>query len=234
MISTPLEPSITMGNQTPKEIQQMVIEDKYKIDLEPRERIMMKELKIKSKLQEAINLKKEWSTSWIEQFSTLLVRTFKQLRTDYFSKLRLLQNIGVSLLLGFLWWKSEMSTEAQLRAQVGLLFYLVLYWASTGLFGGVFVFPTERELLAKGRSSNMYRLSAYYMSSTLCDTVAQIFYATIFYCIVYFMANFQRTASAFLLTLLGLYLVIFTAHGTGELIGAAVPDIRRTGTCLSS
>jgi len=96
--------------------------------------------------------------------------------------------------------------------QVGLLFYLVLYWASTGLFGGVFVFPTERELLAKERSANMYRLSAYYISSTLCDTIAQIFYATVFYCIIYFMANFQRTASVFFLNLLGLYLVTITAQ----------------------
>eukprot|EP00253_Pinus_taeda_P001194 PITA_01194 len=236
MISTPRELSRTMENQNPKEIQKMVfecIQERYKVILEPQERKIMEGLKVESKLQERINIKKEWSTSWNEQFSTLLVRTFKQRQSDYFSKLRLAQNIGVSLLLGFLWWKSEIWTEAQLRAQVGLLFYLVLYWASTGLFGGVFVFPTERELLAKERSANMYRLSAYYISSTLCDTIAQIFYATVFYCIIYFMANFQRTASVFFLNLLGLYLVTITAQGVGELIGAAVPDIKRTGLVAS-
>jgi ABC-type multidrug transport system permease subunit len=96
--------------------------------------------------------------------------------------------------------------------EVGLLFYLVLYWASTGLFGACFVFPTERELMAKERSANMYRLSAYYISSTLCDSVEQFFYATIFYYILYFIANFQRTLSVFFLNLLEVYLVIITAH----------------------
>lgn len=50
----------------------------------------------------------------------LLKRTFRERRRDYFDKLRLVQALGVAVLLGLLWWKSETGTEAQLRDQVKL------------------------------------------------------------------------------------------------------------------
>lgn len=53
-----------------------------------------------------------------EQFLILSKRTFRERFSDYFDKLRLLQAIGVAALLGLLWWKSKIETEAQLRDQV--------------------------------------------------------------------------------------------------------------------
>ena len=48
----------------------------------------------------------------------LLRRTFRERCTDYFDKLRLVQALGVAVLLGLLWWKSNIDTEAHLRDQV--------------------------------------------------------------------------------------------------------------------
>lgn len=45
-------------------------------------------------------------------------RTFRERCSDYFDKLRLVQATGVAVLLGLLWWKSNIDTEAQLRDQV--------------------------------------------------------------------------------------------------------------------
>lgn len=45
-------------------------------------------------------------------------RTYRERRRDYYDKLRLVQSIGVAVLLGLLWWKSSAATEAQLRDQV--------------------------------------------------------------------------------------------------------------------
>jgi hypothetical protein len=53
----------------------------------------------------------------------LLKRTFKERCRDYFDKLRLVQAIGVAVLLGLLWWKSNIDTEAQLRDQVNTMTY---------------------------------------------------------------------------------------------------------------
>lgn len=56
--------------------------------------------------------------SWWDQFFVLWKRTYRERCTDYFDKLRIVQAIGVALLLGLLWWKSKIGTEAELRDQV--------------------------------------------------------------------------------------------------------------------
>ena len=45
-------------------------------------------------------------------------RTLRERYREYFDTLRLVQAVGVAVLLGLLWWKSNTATEAQLRDQV--------------------------------------------------------------------------------------------------------------------
>lgn len=76
--------------------------------------------KAPQQLQLAIQVKKDWTITWWEQFMIIMKRTFRERRRDYFDKLRLLQSLGVAVLLGLLWWKSSAATEAQLRDQVNI------------------------------------------------------------------------------------------------------------------
>lgn len=66
--------------------------------------------------------------------------------------------------------------------------------------------------LVKERKADMYRLSVYYVCSTLCDMVAHILYPTFFMCIVYFMAGFKRTVQCFFLTLAATLLIAITSQ----------------------
>ncbi|KAJ8432575.1 hypothetical protein Cgig2_026623 [Carnegiea gigantea] len=210
------------------------IQLKYKMQLEPK----AKEdnhgsSKIPEQLQSAIQVKKDWSMSWHAQFCILFKRTFKERWRDYFDKLRLLQALGVALLLGLLWWKSKNGTEAQLRDQIGLMFYICIFWTSSSIFGAVYVFPFEKIYLVKERKADMYRLSVYYVCSTLCDMMAHILYPTFFMAIVYFMAGFKRTVMCFFFTLFAILLIAITSQGAGELFGAAVLSIKRSGMIAS-
>ncbi|ERN19204.1 ABC transporter G family member 26 [Amborella trichopoda] len=207
---------------------------KYKTVLEPKEKEENNHSSRTNKhLQMAIQVKRDCTLSWAEQFVILSNRTFRERRRDYFDKLRLLQCLGVVILLGLLWWKSKTTTEAQVRDQVGLMFYICIFWTSSSLFGAVYVFPFEKMYLVKERKADMYRLSAYYVSSTLCDMVAHVFYPIIFMVIIYFMAGFRRTLPCFFLTLLAVLLVAITSQGAGELFGAAVLSIKRAGMIAS-
>ena len=71
------------------------------------------------------------SIGWLQQFAVLSRRTFRERASDYLDKMRLAQAVGVALLLGLLWWKSQTGTEAQLRDQVGLIFYVCTFWTSS-------------------------------------------------------------------------------------------------------
>ncbi|KAK7301895.1 hypothetical protein RJT34_12772 [Clitoria ternatea] len=210
------------------------LQRKYKAILEPKE----KEgnhgaANTPEHLQLAIQVKKEWTLSWLDQFVILSRRTFKARCKDYFDKLRLVQAIGVALLLGLLWWKSSTNTEAQLRDQVGLVFYICIFWTSTCIFGAVYVFPFEKFYLIKERKADMYRLSVYYACSTVCDMVAHVFYPTFFMLILYFMAGFKRTVACFFLTIITILLIAITSQGAGELFGAAVMSVKRSGMAAS-
>lgn len=69
-------------------------------------------------LRLAVQVKKDWTISWWDQFLILFKRTYRERWRDYFDMLRILQSLGVAVLLGLLWWKSSYATEAHLRDQV--------------------------------------------------------------------------------------------------------------------
>ena len=66
----------------------------------------------------------------------------------------------------------------------------------------------------KESKADMYRLSVYYVCSTLSDMVAHVFYPTFFMVIVYFMAGFKRTVPCFFFTLLVMLLIVITSQAS--------------------
>ncbi|EEF39648.1 ABC transporter G family member 26 [Ricinus communis] len=206
---------------------------KYKTEIEPRDKENHRLATAPEHLQLAIQVKKDWTLSWWAQFMIIFKRTYRERCRDYFDKLRLVQAVGVALLLGLLWWKSQTGTEAQLRDQVGLMFYICIFWTSSSIFGAVYVFPFEKIYLVKERKADMYRLSVYYVCSTLCDMMAHVFYPTFFMVVVYFMAGFKRTIPCFFFTLFTILLIAVTSQGAGELFGAASLSIKRAGMFAS-
>lgn len=92
--------------------------------MEVQERTKNQAEKAPEHLQLAVKVEKDWTISWWEQFKIVSKRTFKERSKDYFDKLRLLQAVGVALLLGLLWWKSKIDTEPQLRDQVSVSVFL--------------------------------------------------------------------------------------------------------------
>ncbi|XP_074320119.1 ABC transporter G family member 26 [Silene latifolia] len=232
-ISIPDDCSRSNGSPASEKDILKYIQLKYKIQLEPKEKELHRCTNVPERLQLAIQVKKDWSMTWGDQFCILFKRTFKERWRDYFDKLRLLQSLGVALLLGLLWWKSKNGTEAQLRDQIGLMFYICIFWTSSSIFGAVYVFPFEKIYLVKERKADMYRLSVYYVCSTLCDMLAHILYPTLFMAIIYFMADFKRTVECFFLTLFATLIIAITSQGAGELFGAAVLSIKRSGMFAS-
>ncbi|KAL6275344.1 hypothetical protein ACE6H2_018945 [Prunus campanulata] len=92
--------------------------EKAVVRLEPKEKEENhRTTKAPDHLRVAIQAKKDWTITWCEQFMILFKRTFRERCRDYFDKLRLVQAVGVAVLLGLLWWKSKTDTEAQLRDQ---------------------------------------------------------------------------------------------------------------------
>lgn len=123
-----------------------------------------------------------------------------------------MQATGVALLLGLLWWQGKLDTNADIQDQQGLIFYICIFWTTFSMWTTLMTFPMERQYLAKERAADMYRLSAYYLSSTISDGLAQLVYPTLFLAIVYFMTNLRRSLEAFVYTLLATFLIGITGQ----------------------
>nr|GLL22500.1 ABC transporter G family member 26 [Ipomoea trifida] len=165
-ISVPEDLLPTKGTSESERLIIRYLQHKYKIQLEPKEKKENHQTpNAPAHLQIAIQVKKDWTLSWWQQFLILSKRTYKERCRDYFDKLRLFQALGVAILLGLLWWKSVTATEAQLRdqansktptltfyssllhysifekhslsgeLQIGLMFYICIFWTSSSIFG---------------------------------------------------------------------------------------------------
>ncbi|KAK4491795.1 hypothetical protein RD792_002571 [Penstemon davidsonii] len=117
-ISVPEELLASRGSSEYEKVVIRYLQNKYKIELEPKEKVENHQTpKVSERLQIAIQVKKDWTLTWWEQFRVLFKRTFKERWRDYFDHLRLIQAFGVAVLLGLLWWKSNCTNEAHLRDQ---------------------------------------------------------------------------------------------------------------------
>lgn len=177
--------------------------------------------------------KREWGTSWWQQYSILFCRGIKERRHDYLSWMRITQVIATSVILGLLWWHSDPSTLKGLEDQAGLLFFIAVFWGFFPVFTAIFTFPQERAMLNKERAVDMYKLSAYFLARTTSDLPLDLFLPIIFMVIVYFMAGLKATATHFFLSMLTVFLSIIAAQGLGLAIGATLLDIKKATTLAS-
>ncbi|KAJ9554979.1 hypothetical protein OSB04_009593 [Centaurea solstitialis] len=135
----------------------------------------------------AQSMKREWGSSWGEQYSILFRRGIKERQHDYFSWLRITQVIATTIILGLLWWQSKVHSPKDLQDQTGLLFFIAVFWAFFPVLTAFFTFPQERAMLKKERASDMYKLTAYFMARTTSDLPLDLFLPLLFLLIVYFM-----------------------------------------------
>lgn len=209
------------------------LSDSYENTLLPIERSKLLEMSVSIELKKRVSTKREWSSSWWLQFNVLCMRGLRERRHEYLSSLQISQVVASSLIVGSLWWNSDLKTEKDVADQVGLVFFISTFWGFFPLFTALFTFPQERVILAKERASDMYRLSAYFMARTLSDALLDLCLPVVFVLIVYFMTHLQQTPSAFFLTLLTIFLSATTAQGLGIAIGAAMMDVKKATTLAS-
>ncbi|KAJ9554978.1 hypothetical protein OSB04_009592 [Centaurea solstitialis] len=181
----------------------------------------------------AQSMKREWGASWGEQYSILFRRGIKERRHDYFSWLRITQVIATAVILGLLWWQSDVHSPKDLQDQAGLLFFIAVFWAFFPVFTAIFTFPQERAMLKKERAADMYKLSAYFMARTTSDLPLDLFLPLLFLLIVYFMVGLKPNVESFFLTMLIVFLCIVAAQGLGLAIGAAFMDLNKATTLAS-
>nr|BAJ97566.1 predicted protein [Hordeum vulgare subsp. vulgare] len=172
----------------------------------------------------------EWTAGWCAQFSVLLRRGLKERRHESFNKLRIFQVLSVAFLAGLLWWRTP---ATHLQDRTALIFFFSVFWGFFPLYNAVFVFPLERPMLLKERSSGMYRLSSYFAARTTADLPMELGLPTAFVLILYWMGGLDPRPASFLLSLLVVLYSVLVAQSLGLAVGAVLMDVKQ-GTTLAS
>jgi ATP-binding cassette subfamily G (WHITE) protein 2 (SNQ2) len=96
----------------------------------------------------------------------------------------------------------------------------------------------SRPILLKHKSFSFYRPAAYAIAQTVVDIPLVFVQVLIFDIVVYFMANLQRTASQFFISLLFLWIITMTMYAFFRAIGALVGSLdiatRITGVAIQA
>uniref|UniRef100_A0A1J3CRQ5 ABC transporter G family member 22 n=1 Tax=Noccaea caerulescens TaxID=107243 RepID=A0A1J3CRQ5_NOCCA len=180
-----------------------------------------------------LRLKRHWGTSWWDQYCILFCRGLKERRHEYFSWLRVTQVLSTAVILGLLWWQSDIRTPRGLQDQAGLLFFIAVFWGFFPVFTAIFAFPQERAMLNKERAADMYRLSAYFLARTTSDLPLDFILPTLFLLVVYFMTGLRLSPYPFFLSMLTVFLCIIASQGLGLAIGAILMDLKKATTLAS-
>nr|VDD18470.1 unnamed protein product [Brassica oleracea] len=180
-----------------------------------------------------LRLKRQWGASWWEQYCILFARGLKERRHEYFSWLRVTQVLSTAVILGLLWWRSDIRTPRGLQDQAGLLFFIAVFWGFFPVFTAIFAFPQERAMLNKERAADMYRLSAYFLARTTSDLPLDFILPSLFLLVVYFMTGLRLSPYPFFLSMLTVFLCIIAAQGLGLAIGAILMDLKKATTLAS-
>ncbi|XP_046851488.1 ABC transporter G family member 9-like isoform X2 [Xenia sp. Carnegie-2017] len=162
----------------------------------------------------------KWPTSFWTQFRVLTHRTFKQSMPIILSKLNLVQNVLLALIIGLIWFQVPHKEES-INDRRGLLFFFVTYWTFTPLFRALLTFPSEEVVIRKERSAGSYRLSAYFLAKCLSEIPLVICYPIIFLFIFYWLCGLNPSV-AFLGQALNIVTNAILSQSIGLAIGATV------------
>ncbi|KAF2494821.1 hypothetical protein BU16DRAFT_48838 [Lophium mytilinum] len=141
-----------------------------------------------------------------------------------------------ALIVGSLFYNLP-KTVAGAFTRGGVMFFMLLFNALLALAELTAAFES-RPILLKHKSFSFYRPAAFAIAQTVVDVPLVLVQVFIFDVVVYFMANLQRTASQFFISLLLLFILTMTMYAFFRAIGALVGSLdaatRITGVAIQA
>ncbi|CAB1099125.1 ABC [Ectocarpus sp. CCAP 1310/34] len=176
--------------------------------------------KTRDRLKGSGSDKSEWVTSFGYQLKVLLQRQSRQSRGEVFNSVNLTQIFVVAMMASAIWWQSENVSDI-----AGTMFFISIQQAFNGLNTSMRVFPPERGLMIRERSTGSYRVGPYFLAKSTSDiglyTAAPILYATA----VYWCVGLRPEAGAFFTFLLLFMGQVIVGQSIGLLISTSIADI---------
>ncbi|KAG5177382.1 ATP-binding cassette superfamily [Tribonema minus] len=166
---------------------------------------------------------KKLSTSWVTTFwyqlRVLLERQGKQSRGEVFSGVNIFQILAVAVIASAVWFQSNNISDI-----TGVFFFISIQQSFNALSSIMRVFPAERGLMMRERSTGSYRVGPYFLAKSFSDMALYVLFPAIYATLVYWCVGLRPSASAFVVYLVIFLSEIMAAQSVGMLISAAIKD----------
>ncbi|KAI8839229.1 P-loop containing nucleoside triphosphate hydrolase protein [Chytridium lagenaria] len=168
-----------------------------------------------------------WANNWMAEFSILFHRSWTQyIRGRDMIIAVTASTVLVVILIGFTFFRLK-NDQKGIQNRNGILFF----WPVNQVFNTIMpilgVFPLERVIMLRERTTRSYRVSSFYLAKVLTEIVPATFF-TLLSCIpLYYMMGLRTdVASAFPLFIFIQWVQVMACLAVGFLIGAAVPSVQ--------
>jgi len=171
------------------------------------------------------NIRPQRSANIFVQFIVLTIRTFLiTLREPMTTYVRLIQNIFLALLVGFLYLQIG-DDQSSIQDREGSLFFVTIVVGMSPVLMTQAVFPLERAVFIREHSTGSYTTLAYFISKVLSEVPFQIFFPMLFSAICYWMVGYDAVAYKFFIFMACLIMLSFSCQALGLAMCAGVSNM---------
>ncbi|KAK2584256.1 hypothetical protein KPH14_006667 [Odynerus spinipes] len=171
------------------------------------------------------NTRSPYKASWCEQFRAVLWRSWLSvIKEPILIKVRLLQTILVSLLIGVIYFNQRLDQDGVMNIN-GALFIFLTNMTFQNVFAVISVFCAELPVFLREHRNGMYRTDVYFICKTMAEAPIFIAVPMLFTIIVYPMIGLYPGVEHFFITVGIVTLVANVSTSFGYLISCVSTNI---------
>eukprot|EP01103_Thecamoeba_quadrilineata_P019614 TRINITY_DN8020_c0_g1_i1.p1 TRINITY_DN8020_c0_g1~~TRINITY_DN8020_c0_g1_i1.p1 ORF type:complete len:638 (-),score=117.52 TRINITY_DN8020_c0_g1_i1:183-2096(-) len=164
----------------------------------------------------------KWPTNYFQQFYHLFFRAARQYIPTAIGTF--ITFFIIAVLSAMAWFQMGHGND-DVGNRIGLIFFILLHWIIFPLFGVVNSFIPERAVLIKERAAGTYRLSAYFISKALAESIIDTITPVAFVASIYYICNLNNDADRFFIFMSLVYLAFFAGQSFGLVFAAGVNKV---------
>ncbi|XP_008554320.1 protein white [Microplitis demolitor] len=182
-------------------------------------------LKLAKSNKKKNNNRSPFKASWCEQFRAVLWRSWLSvIKEPILIKVRLLQTLMVSLLIGIIYYGQKLDQDGVMNIN-GALFIFLTNMTFQNVFAVITVFCAELPIFLREHRNGMYRTEIYFICKTLAEAPIFIAVPLLFTSIVYPLIGLYPGVDHFLITAGVMTLVANVATSFGYFISCVSTNI---------
>ena len=167
----------------------------------------------------------KYNTSWWTQFTTLTSRALKKNTQSMLNRITIGKTAFIGVAVGVVYFDMRY-TEKNAQNIFAYFFITILLWIMATMMDALFAFPQERVVVLKERATASYRLSAYFVATSIAELPVFLFMPFIFMAVSYTMIVPTLGFATFIYVLLITFLSVMTGQSLGSFIGVVFDDIQ--------